>query len=176
MTPNVRILTLIGVLFLATACQTQSPPPTASSPETCSVSLLERGPAGWGPYGLGRAGPIWFSAFGRVAPGHPAILLPGGGSYDGWKVLIFPDANSSGSVVLTGVDCASGKPIRFCYGACEFEKRVQMSVEQLEIDTGRHLDLTGSMVFWGPGLVRLTVARAGANLGGTVIEVPDVSP
>lgn len=56
------------------------------SAQSCALSTLEVGPGSFAPYGLARAGPLWFSAFGRVDPGAPARLAAGGGRYDGWKV------------------------------------------------------------------------------------------
>lgn len=136
------------------------------------VSKLEAGPSDFGSFGLAHAGPLWFSAFGLVRAGEPARLAAQGGPYNGWKVVIHPDPGASGAVQLTGTDCASGTPIRFCYLGCSFENRLRDSTEELVVQTDSHLDYTGNMVFRGPGLVRLTTSRLGSPLGSTVIQVP----
>jgi hypothetical protein len=140
---------------------------------SCTVSALERGPDGFDPYGLARAGPVWFSAFGRVYPGVPATLAATG-PYDGWKVVIHPDPKATGAATISGVQCSSGKPVRFCYGSCDWNNRLNAPVK-LAVDVGKHSDYTGYMVFPGPGLMRLTVTDSAGMAAKVVIEVPQVS-
>jgi len=143
--------------------------------QSCKVSMLQVGPDGFAPYGLARAGPVWFSAFGRVDPGTPATLAAGDGPYDGWKVVIHPDPKSTGTVDLSGTECSTGKAVRFCYGGCDWNSRLQLSVTKLPVDVSAHLDYTGYMVFPGPGLMRMSASDSHGNVGTVVIEVPQVS-
>jgi hypothetical protein len=148
----------------------------AASPSvgSCSVSKLELGPEGFAPYGLARAGPVWLSAFGRVDPGAPATLA-GTGPYDGWKVVIHPEGNATRTATLTGVQCSSGKPVRFCYESCDWTTstgRLKTSSLTLRVDVGQHLDYTGYMVFPGPGLMRFSVSDAKGVYATVVIDVP----
>lgn len=145
--------------------------PSSSTSSACVVSRLEPGPVGFAPYGLAHAGPLWFSAFGRVAAGTPAQLADGG-PLDGWKLVVHPDPASSGVVELSGTDCATGAIVRFCYGGCSWDSRFQASVAVLRVDVGAHLDYTGYMVFPATGLMRLTVTKGGKPSGQTVICVP----
>ena len=153
-----------------TAHQSTSPTPHAVA---CSLSLLQPGPPGFQPYGLARAGPLWFSAFGRVSPGSPATLGAGGGPYDGWKVVIHLDPSAQGLVYLSGKSCQSGAAIRFCYEppGCNWNSR-RAGPLILPVDTRLHGDYTGYMVFPGPGLMRLSVTNGHANLGAVVVDVP----
>ena len=167
--------------LLIAGCTFGSSPPVANQTPTqtgCLLSTLQLGPEGFAPYGLARAGPLWFSAFGRVEAGSPAILATEGGPggpYDGWKVVIHPDPDQSGSVKLAGVQCSSGKAVRFCYTGCDWSSRVQTSALTQIVDVGRHLDYTGYMVFPGPGLMRLSASDSRGVVGTAVIEVPQIS-
>lgn len=169
-------LPVLALVIAAQACSAGGPPIAKSSPSplTCSVSALELGPADFRPFGLARAGPLWFSAFGRVNPGAPAALESGGGPYDGWKVVIRPDPSAAGTVALTGSECGSGKVVRFCYAnaGCDFATRLASSVATLYVDAGRHIDYTGYMVFPGPGMMRLIVSDLRGAEGSVVIGVP----
>ena len=167
--------TLVTLVVLSvTSCSSDSiatkgaPSPLPSS--ACVVSRLEPGPGSFAPYGLAHAGPLWFSAFGRVAAGTPAQLADGG-PLDGWKLVVHPDPSSSGVVDLSGSDCATGTIVRFCYVNCTWDSRSQASVAVLSVDVGAHLDYTGYMLFPGTGLMRLTVTKGGKPLGQTVIRV-----
>jgi len=168
--------TFVALAVLSvTSCSsdsTASKSTASSSPFlACVVNRLEPGPGGFAPYGLAHAGPLWFSAFGRVGAGTPAELAAGG-PLDGWKVVVHPDPASSGVVELSGTDCATGAIVRFCYGGCSWDTRLQASVAVLGVDVGAHLDYTGYMLFPGTGLMRLTVTKAGKPSGQTVIRVP----
>lgn len=172
---------MIGaIVLISAACSTGTGPPVANqspSPKACVVSTLQTGPDGFAPYGLARAGPLWFSAFGRVDPGTPAVLGTPNGPYDGWKVVIHPDAEAMGTVHLTGVQCSTGKTVRFCYSSngCDWTSRTQSSVDQLPVEVGSHLDYTGYMVFPGPGLMQLRVSDPQGTVGTVVIEVPRIA-
>jgi hypothetical protein len=169
-----RLIVVIGVGLFAVGCSVppgQSSSPGSRSPAACAVSTLEKGPDEFSPYGLARAGPLWFSAFGRVDPGKPARLAPGGRS-DGWKVVIHPDRGSGEVVELSGTVCPSGLPVRFCYTACSWDDRSKTAVVALRVDASSHLDYTGYMVFPTAGLMRLTVSRDSQPVGQTVIDVP----
>ena len=144
-----------------------SPSPSVA----CAVSRLEPGPGSFAPYGLAHSGPLWFSAFGRVAAGTPAQLADGG-PLNGWKLVVHPDPESSGVVELSGADCATGAIVRFCYVSCSWASRSQASVAMLRVDVGAHIDYTGYMLFPGTGLMRLTVTKDGKPSGQTVIPVP----
>ncbi len=175
--PARRAVAVGAVSFVAAACSVGSGPPVANqspAPSGCVVSNLQAGPPSFAPYGLARAGPLWFSAFGRVDPGSPAVLATPNGPYDGWKVVIVPDRSASGTVELTGLQCSSGTLVRFCYSnvGCDWASRLASSTTKLSVDAGGHLDYTGYMVFPGPGLMRLTVSNAETVLGNVVIEVP----
>lgn len=169
-----------AVAIMAAGCSVGSNPPVANqspAPSGCVVSSLQAGPPGFAPYGLARAGPLWFSAFGRVDPGTPAVLATPNGPYDGWKVVIVPDHSATGTVELTGLQCSSGTTVRFCYSnvGCDWSSRLTSSTTKLSVDAGGHLDYTGYMVFPGPGLMRLAVSNAETMLGSVVIEVPQTS-
>ena len=144
--------------------------PSSSPTSACVVSRLEPGPGSFAPYGLAHAGPLWFSAFGMVAAGTPAQLADGG-PLDGWKLVVHPDPASSGVVELSGTDCATGAIVRFCYGGCTWDSRLQAAVAVLRVDVGAHLDYTGYMLFPATGLMRLTVTKDGKPSGQTVIGV-----
>jgi hypothetical protein len=166
------------VVLLSSACSMSAGPTIANQTRSvagCTVSTLQTGPTGFAPYGMARAGPLWFSAFGRVSPGGPAILATPNGPYDGWKVVISPDPKATGTVDLSGTQCSSGTAVRFCYNGCDWTSRLQSSVTKLSVDAGAHLDYTGYMVFPGPGLMRLSVSNSHGVIGVTVIEVPEVS-
>jgi hypothetical protein len=176
--PGPLLVGLLVVGLLSAGCSPAGGQPRTDltpSDRSCSVSTLELGPDGFDPYGLARAGPIWFSAFGRVSPGTPATLARDGEPYDGWKVVIHPDPNSSGMVDVSGVQCSLGKAVRFCYGACNWNARLQMSVVTLHVNAGSHLDSTGYMVFPGPGLMRLSASDSNGVVSTVVIEVPQIS-
>jgi hypothetical protein len=145
-------------------------PRTASA--ACTVSLLEPGPSDFGSFGLAHAGALWFSAFGPAKAGMPARLAPGGGPYGQWKVVVHPDPNAVGTVALSGTDCSSGMPIRFCYQQCAGDTSAQASVAELQVNTDPHVDYTGYMVFRGPGLVQLNVSKDNQTVASTVIDVP----
>lgn len=145
---------------------------TTPAEGSCTVSKLVLGPDGFAPYGLARAGPVWFSAFGRVDPGAPATL-GATGPYDGWKVVIHPDPKAAGTANLSGVQCSSGKPVRFCYDGCNWNERLNAPVK-LPVNVGRHLDYTGYMVFPGPGLMRLSATDSVGVVATVVIEVPSL--
>jgi hypothetical protein len=165
---------VLGVGILLTGCSPAGNQPTADQTATaqpCSLSTLDVGPDG---YGSARAGPLWLWAFGRDDPGTPAVLSAGAGPYDGWKVLIHPDPSSTGMVELTGMQCSTGKAVRFCYGACDWNSRLQVSVTRLSVDLSSHLDQTGYMVFPGPGLMRLTTRDPHGVMSSVVVEVPAV--
>jgi hypothetical protein len=172
-----HLLLLLLIISLANAaCSPAGGPVAHQTPSvgSCTLSTLEVGPDGFAPYGLARAGPLWFSAFGQVNPGAPA-LLAGRGPYDGWKVVIHPDPRSNGTGDLSGLQCSTGKTVRFCYGGCDWNSRLQLSVTKLSVDVSAHLDYTGYMVFPGPGLMRLSVSDSHGVLGDAVIEVPQTS-
>jgi hypothetical protein len=178
---NVRqafgVLIVAVISLISTACSSggaASNEKLSKVDQSCNVSMLQLGPDGFAPYGLARAGPVWISAFGRVDPGTPAVLAAGGGPYDGWKVVLHPDPSSNGTINLSGTQCSSGKDVRFCYGGCDWNSRLQLSVTKLSVDVSAHLDYTGYMVFPGPGLMRISVSDAHGNLGSVVIEVPQV--
>lgn len=170
-----RCAGLVALALLSAGCSlnggqgvvSQTPPE-----HSCTVSTLELGPDGFDPYGLARAGPVWFSAFGRVNPGTPAQLAPGGGPYDGWKVVIHPDPKAGGVVNLSGVQCSSGAAIRFCYSGCNWDTRLRTSVAAMTVDVGDHRDYTGYMVFPGPGLMRLTATDSHGVVASVVLDVP----
>jgi hypothetical protein len=167
-----RGVSLAVALCLAISCNSpdtrQITKNTAPSPLSCTVSALEPDPNS--QYGLARAGPLWFSAFGRVAPGTPARLA-NGESYDGWKVVIHPDPKATSPASLSGVQCSSGKPIRFCYAGCRWNDRLNAPLT-LTVRTEPHLDHTGYMVFPGPGLMRFSVTDSSGATANVVIEVP----
>src|SRR5712691_15785 len=171
---------LLAMSLLTTACSSAGAPSakaSAAPDRSCSVSTLQLGPQGFAPYGLARAGPPWFSAFGRVEPGGPATLASGGGPNDGWKVVIHPDPKSTGTVNLSGAQCSSGMAVRFCYStkSCDWAARLQSSVAILPVDVAGHRDYAGYMVFPGQGLMRLSVSDSHGVVGKAVIEVPQVS-
>lgn len=171
-------LVALALAITATACTPGGPTTGQSSPTAapCGVSALQLGPEALGPYGFARAGPLWFSAFGRVSPGAPAVLEPGGGPYDGWKVVIAPDPAATGGARLSGSECGSSKVVRFCYAqtGCDYSSRLTSSVVILDVDVDRHLDYTGYMVFPGPGLMRLIVSDSRGTKSSVVIRVPEV--
>jgi hypothetical protein len=167
-----RFSVVLGVGLLLSGCMPAGGQPIAHQTPTtkaCSLSTLQLGPDG---YGGAHAGPLWFWAFGRVAPGSPATLAAGGGPYDGWKVVIHPDASATGTVSLTGTQCSTGTPVRFCYRACDLKSPVRTPIETLAVDVSAHLDYTGYMVFPGPGLMRLTTRDSHDVVSSVVIEVP----
>jgi hypothetical protein len=175
-----RGVSLALALFLAIACDSPGERPlttntTTSSPISCTVSALELGPDASDQYGLAHAGPLWFSAFDRVAPGAPAKLASGGGSFDGWKLVIHPDPKATGTASVSGVQCSSGQPVRFCYESCDWTTsngRLKTSSPTLSVDAGQHMDHTGYMVFPGPGLMRLSITDSSGATATVVIEVP----
>ncbi len=160
-------------LFAAGCSQGESQRHAITTPAdgSCIISKLVLGPEGFAPYGLARAGPVWFSAFGRVYPLAPAILAEAG-PYEGWKVVIHPDPKSTGTAQVSGVQCSTGKAVRFCYRGCNWSDRLTASVLTLNVDVGRHSDYTGYMVFPGPGLMLLTVTDSTGTANTVVIEVP----
>lgn len=171
---------VLAMGVFSAACSSGGSQPVAhqtASTQSCSLSTLQVGPDGFAPYGLARAGPLWFSAFGRVDPGAPATLAAGGGPYDGWKVVIHPDANAKGTVSLAGTQCSTGKTVRFCYSAtgCDWASRLQSSVSTLPVNVSGRLDYTGYVVFPGPGLMRLNASDSSGIVGAVVIEVPRIS-
>lgn len=171
-------LGLVVMVLLGVGCSPSSEQPTANptpSEQSCSLSTLQPSPEASDPYGLARAGPLWFSAFGRVSPGTPARLAEGGGPYDGWKVVIHPDPKATGTVHLFGIQCSSGKAVRFCYDSCDWTGRLHKSVVTLDVSVGRHLDYTGYMVFPGSGLMRLSALDLSGVVATVVIEVPEIS-
>lgn len=171
------ILLLLTVSLASAACSPGGGPVAHETPpvHSCSLSTLQVGPAGFAPYGLARAGEVWFSAFGRVDPGSPAMLAAPNGPYDGWKVVIHPDPHATGTVTVTGIHCSTGKPVRFCYDSCDWTTRLQNSVVTLAVNVGRHLDYTGYMVFPGPGLMRLSASDTSGGVAAVVIGVPQIS-
>jgi hypothetical protein len=174
-------LVVLATSVFSVGCSPGGSQPIArqtASTQSCSLSTLKVGPDGFAPYGLARAGPLWFSAFGRVDPGTPATLAAGGGPYDGWKVVIYPDANAKGTASLAGTQCSTGRAVRFCYSAtgCDWASRLQSSVGTLPVNVSGHRDYTGYMVFPGPGLMRLNASDSSGIVGTVVIEVPRISP
>jgi hypothetical protein len=170
---------LLGMSFIS-ACSPAGGQPIshrAAPTQPCSLGTLQVGPEGFAPYGIARAGPLWFSAFGRVDPGSPATLAPGGGPFDGWKVVIHPDASATGTASLTGSQCSTGKAVRFCYSStgCDWASRLQSSVTTLPVNVSDHLDDTGYMVFPGPGLMRLSTRDSRDIVSTVVIAVPSPS-
>jgi hypothetical protein len=172
-----RGVSLAMALFLAISCNSpdtrQIAKNTTPSPLSCTVSALEPDPDS--QYGLAHAGPLWFLAFDRVAPGAPAKLAGGGGPYDGWKMVIHPDPKATGTASVSGVQCSSGQPVRFCYSSCDSTTRngrLKTSSSTLSVDAGQHLDHTGYMVFPGPGLMRFSVTDSSGATANVVIEVP----
>jgi hypothetical protein len=161
-------LTSVALFACSFTPETQTSKPSPST--VCTVSQLELGPDGFRPYGLARAGSLWFSAFGRVQPGAPAELA-GSGPYDGWKVVVHPDPGAAGIVTLSAADCSTGTAIRFCYQGCSWDARRSATVS-LRVDLSDKGDRTGYMVFPGPGLMRLTVSKDASVLGQAVINVP----
>ena len=172
-------ISLVVCCLLSSGCASGGGEPVANPTpldHSCSVSALQPGPEGFAPYGLARAGPIWFSAFGQVHPGTPAKLAVPNGPYDGWKVVIHPDPQATGTVNLTGIQCSTGTAVRFCYSnnGCSWTSRLQSSVVALPVGIGSHLDYTGYMVFPGPGLMRLSASDSRSIVGTVVIEVPQI--
>jgi hypothetical protein len=177
---GIVVVQVIAVCVVSAACSTTVAPTTKNQSQqdhSCNLSMLLVGPEGFAPYGLARAGPLWFSAFGRVDPGTPARLATPNGPYDGWKVVIHPDPEGAGTVDLSGTQCSTGTAVRFCYSnnACDWTSRLQSSVVTLPVNVTSHLDYTGYMVFPGPGLMRLSASDSHGVVGVVVIEVPQVS-
>jgi hypothetical protein len=171
------VIGLAVLCFLCVGCTPGIGQPAAkSSPfdSQCALSTLQADPHSSDPYGSLPLGPLWIP-FGRMSPGSPAMLAEGAGSYDGWKVVIHPDASATGTVNLSGVQCSSGKQVRFCYEGCDWDSRLKASVVTLTVYVGRHLDYTGYMVFPGPGLTRLGATDSHGLIGTVVIEVPQIS-
>ncbi len=177
----VRLIQLTGASLILAAC-TASTTPTASAsaavPTSCGeVSNLVPN-ADFGGYGLARAGPVWFSAFGRVvtgkavladfAPGHPT------------KVVIHPDAGPHPEVQVRGIECASGRTLHFCYnqGDCGFTSQ-PVPESELErrgdavvtIAENQHTDDTGYMLFARPGKYMVWVRQGTLLLGSVVFQV-----
>jgi hypothetical protein len=172
-------LAVLGVGWIS-ACSPAGGQPNsqqAAPTQSCSLSILQLGPDDFAPYGLARAGPLWFSAFGRVDPGSPATLGSGGGPFDGWKVVIHPDASATGNASLTGSQCSTVRAVRFCYSStgCDWTSRLESSVTTLRVNVSYHLDYTGYMVFPGPGLVRLSTRDSRDVVTSVVIAVPSPS-
>lgn len=168
---------LAVLYFLCVGCTPGIGQPAANpSPldNQCALSTLQADPHSSDPYGSLPVGPLWIP-FGRMSPGSPAMLAEGAGPYDGWKVVIHPDASATGTVNLSGVQCSSGKQVRFCYEGCDWNSRLKASVVTLPVNVGRHLDYTGYMVFPGPGLIRLSATDSHGVIGIVVIEVPQIS-
>jgi hypothetical protein len=171
--PNSFVMCALAIGLLIAGClqgEPQHQAITTPAAGSCTVSKLVLGPEGFAPYGLARAGPVWFSAFGRVDPGAPAILAATG-PYDGWKIVIHPDPKSGGTADLSGIQCSSGNPVRFCYSGCTWDSRLNAPLK-LPVEIGRHGDYTGYMVFPGPGLMRLTATESTGEAHTVVIEVP----
>jgi hypothetical protein len=90
-------------------------------------------------------------------------------------MLIHPDPKATGTASVSGVQCSSGQPVRFCYSSCDWTTRngrLKTSSPTLSVDAGQHLDYTGYMVFPGPGLMRFNVTDSSGNSATVVIEVP----
>jgi hypothetical protein len=170
-----RLIVVLALQLVAVGCSNTSadlPHASPSDAATCAVSSLEKGPDEFSSFGITHAGPIWFSAFGQMQPGTNARLVAGGGPYDGWKVVIHPARGSTGIVELSGLACATGSVVRFCYTDCSWDRRLQVAVTNLRIDTGAASDYTGYMIFPSSGLMRLRVSKGSQPLGQTVIDVP----
>lgn len=174
------LLTLAALPLLLTACRgaaiTTAPTATATAAGTAAcgpVSTLEPN-ASMGGYALAHAGPLWFSAFGRVRSG-PAVIgdfAPGGPT----KVVIRPDPSLQGPVELRGAACADGTLLHFCYlqGSCGFTGQpvspavlAQRGQAVLTVAPGGGDD-TGYMLFPRAGKYRLVVT-AGARVVGEVV-------
>ncbi len=167
-------------LILAACSASTTPTPSASVgvPTSCGeVSDLVPN-ADFGGYGLARAGPLWFSAFGRVvsgkavladfAPGHPT------------KVVIHPDAGPHPEVQVHGIECASGRTLHFCYnqGDCGFASQPvpESELERrgdavVNITENQHTDDTGYMLFPRPGKYMVSVQQGTHLLGSVVLQV-----
>ncbi len=177
---NPLITLTVASLILAACSASTTPTPSASArvPTSCGeVSDLVPN-ADFGGYGLARAGPLWFSAFGRVvtgkavlaefAPGHPT------------KVVIHPDAGPHPEVQVYGIECASGRTLHFCYnqGDCGFTSR-PVPESELErrgdavvtIAEDQHTDDTGYMLFPRQGKYMVSVQQGTHLLGSVVLQV-----
>ncbi len=174
------------LLFLA-ACSSLPAPlpvttpsisaPSAAVPACGEVSDLEPNPDFDG-VALAHAGPVWFSAFGRVQSGKAIVagFTPGRPT----KVLIHPDPSNRELAYIKGADCAIGKPLRFCYlmGDCGFEAKTvsesdlgRMGDDTITIDPRRPGDLVGYMLFPRPGKYRVWVSQGGREVGAVVLQV-----
>ena len=181
--PKGLVPILLALVCIA-GCSSSSPPVASSSTSpitNCSaVSELMLVPASdptFGGYALAKAGPVWFSAFGRVRSG-PAVLdfSPGYPT----KVVIHPDAGPHPAVQLRGIECSSSKPLHFCYnqGVCGFsgQPATESELEQrgdavLTIASNQHEDDTGYMLFPRRGRYMVSAQEGSDLLGFVVFQV-----
>ena len=173
------------VLVALASCSNTSGSPAAKAPaeSTCSaVSSLQVYPyndnSGFAGFGMAHAGPIWFSAFGRVTSGQAMLadFSPGTPT----KVVVHADPTVKPPVVLTGIECETGQALHFCYDQPDNCGLVEtkLTAAQLTARGFDHLtidrpgvDHTGYMLFGAPGMYKLSASSAGAELGSSTLGV-----
>lgn len=175
---------LVGGLVLA-SCSSGQNVPTIASPaqSSCShVSNLQVYPyndgSGFTGFGLARAGPIWFSAFGPVTSGQATLsgFSPGTPT----KVVIHADPTVKPPVVLTGIECSTGQALHFCYDQPDncglvgakltTEQLAERGFDHLTIDRAR-VDYTGYMLFPRSGMYRLSLKSGDHEMGSATVGV-----
>ncbi|MGI8609241.1 MAG: hypothetical protein ACR2MY_08465 [Candidatus Dormibacteria bacterium] len=177
----IRLGTLLVALLMLGGCTTSTPTTARPSPISCTeVSDLvpNTEPGFGGGYGMARAGPIWFSAFGQVRAGKAVLddYSPG----EPTKVLIHPNPGPHPEVQIRGTECASGRALHFCYqqGSCGFTGQ-PVSESDLEargdavvkIAKDQPGDYTGYMLFPRRGNYLIRVQQADLLLGSVIFRV-----
>lgn len=182
----IRAVSIVLAVAGIAGCTTASTPPTASISPSPTAScgavsdlvVVPNGDAEFSGYALAHAGPVWFSAFGPVRSGKAVLadFFPGVPT----KIVIHPDVGTHPEVQVRGIECASGKPFRFCYnqGTCgfsgspvpgpAFEARGDAVVT---IAANQHDDDTGYMLFPRPGKYQVSVEQGSRVLGSVVLQV-----
>lgn len=133
--------------------------------------------SGFGRFGLAEAGPVWFSAFGRVTAGQALLSFSAGTPT---KVVIHADPTLKPPVALTGIECSSNRSLHFCYDqpdGCGLvgttltaDELAQRGFDHLTIGRAS-VDYTGYMLFPRAGMYRLSAMSGGAEIGSSTLGV-----
>lgn len=178
------LVSTVLVAYMLAACSTVSPE-TNTGPlySTCTkasdlVVYPYSDSTEFKGYALARAGHVWFSAFGPVRRGKAEIVDFSAGIPT--KVVIHTDSDLSDRVVLTGIECATGMALHFCYDQADNcgltdrshtpDELARQGTNQLNI-AGSANDYTGYMLFPRPGNYQLFVRAAAHEVGSVTLSV-----
>jgi hypothetical protein len=175
----------MAAFFGLTACggsSVRNPTPPATPKVVCgqvSSLVLYDGPDGaYDGQALARAGPVWFSAFGRVRSGKAVIRDFVSGSPT--KVLIHIGTSAHPGLRIRGTECSTMRALRFCgyqQSPCDLpspsgSRTLEgLGVPEVGILKGQHGDFTGYMLFPHTGKYLIWVQAGAHEEGSAVFQV-----